>query len=83
MTKIIAPAVPQVGQEINVHIGSPTRIGNAVSIYVEDKRVALGRVVEEHDQNDKYTLDIHGHEGKVHSAKNIFGIVIEHIFGQE
>lgn len=88
---IIAKKKPQEGNTFKARIDDPSmRIGNAISIFFEGARVALGRVVENVGTNEKYTstkyVDPRRNvpvNSQTNMAKNIWGVRVEHVFGEK
>jgi hypothetical protein len=60
MTTIIAKQIPSVGDEFTIQANG-AREGTAAGVFVNGKRVALARGIEDHAKNPIYNVFIHGH----------------------
>lgn len=90
MPLIARLGMPQPGERIEARIDTPTKIGNAISIFFGGKRVALGRVEEDLSKDPKYTREKYVDPRRitpvspaVNTAKNTWGIRVEKIFGDD
>ena len=78
MTTIIANHIPNVGDEFTIQANG-ARVGTAAGVFVDGRRVALARGIEDHAKNPIYKVFIHGHGESI--PKGMIKFKVEIVYG--